>query len=221
MTRPQARIALIHATPVAVSPVADAFARLWPEAEIYNLLDDSLAADLASAGKLTDRMYERFLSLGEYVARDGADGILFTCSAFGACIENVSAKLAPLPVLKPNEGMFSEALDAGTRVGMIATFAPSLPSMAAEFEEMARDRKVEATLKSVCVPDALDALKAEDAATHNQLVADASADLEDCDVILLAQFSTAQAQEAASRTTSIPILTSPDSAVRHLIKELS
>ena len=52
------RIALIHATPVAVAPVGDAFQRLWPEAVAYNLLEDSLAADLESAGELDAPMTE-------------------------------------------------------------------------------------------------------------------------------------------------------------------
>jgi hypothetical protein len=38
------RIALIHATPVAVEPINTAFKRLWPLAETTDLLDDSLAA---------------------------------------------------------------------------------------------------------------------------------------------------------------------------------
>ena len=46
MNQPKPRIALIHATPVAIQPVNDAFKCLWPAAEVYNLLDDSLAPDL-------------------------------------------------------------------------------------------------------------------------------------------------------------------------------
>ncbi len=70
-----------------------------------NLLDDSLSADLARDGHLTDAMTERFLKLGRYVASTGAHAILFTCSAFGPCIEVVAAAHAPMPVLKPNEAM--------------------------------------------------------------------------------------------------------------------
>jgi hypothetical protein len=42
MSKRSRRVALIHATPVAVNPVMEAFLRLWPEAEPYNLLEDSL-----------------------------------------------------------------------------------------------------------------------------------------------------------------------------------
>ena len=39
------RIALIHAVTVAMAPVHEAFARLWPEAECADILDTSLSRD--------------------------------------------------------------------------------------------------------------------------------------------------------------------------------
>ena len=121
------RIALIHATPVAINPIGAAFKRLWPAAQITNLLEDSLSLDLATEGRLTDRMIERFVTLARYVRGCGADGILFTCSAFGPAIEAARAAV-DVPVLKPNEAMLDEALAAGTRIALIATFEPSLPA---------------------------------------------------------------------------------------------
>ena len=57
------RIALIHATPVAIDPIVAAFKRFWPAACTTNLLEDSLSADLARDGELTDCMIERFVTL--------------------------------------------------------------------------------------------------------------------------------------------------------------
>lgn len=216
MPAPEKRIALVHATPVAVEPVIEAFGRLWPEADVYNLLEDSLAPDLERTGRLDDPMISRFVRLAEYAADCGADGVLFTCSAFGAAIEAAADKLAPLPVLKPNEAMFDEALRTGETIGMIATFQPSVPSMEQEFENMAADAGSPARLRTVCVPDAMAALRTGDAQTHNRLVAQAAVGLGDCDAVLLAQFSTAQAREAVCGHISVPVLTSPDSAVRKL-----
>ena len=89
------RIALIHALAHSLAPIEDAFARLWPEIHRTNLLDDSLSADLARDGALTPAMTGRFLALARYAAGTGADAILFTCSAFGPCIEACAAALAP------------------------------------------------------------------------------------------------------------------------------
>ena len=105
----KSRICLIHAVRVAIDPVAEAFQSLWPEAELMNLLDETLSVDRQRDGMLTPKMTGRFLTLAQYAADVGVNGILFTCSAFGPAIEAVQKKHAPLPVLKPNEAMFKEA----------------------------------------------------------------------------------------------------------------
>jgi Asp/Glu/hydantoin racemase len=156
MTAP--RIALIHATPLAIEPIVNAFRRLWPQARTTNLLEDSLAPDLAADGRLTERMIERFLTLTHYVHDCGADAILFTCSAFGPAIE-ACAKAVPIPVLKPNEAMLDEALAAGSRIGLVATFGPSIPALNTELEDMARTRGQTVTVSTRTVAPALAALQ--------------------------------------------------------------
>src|SRR3954466_5865072 len=127
------RIALIHALKHSIVPIETSFARLWPDATLMNLLDDSLPADLARDGRLTDGMTERFLALGCLAASTGADAILFTCSAFGPCIEAVARERAPMPVLKPNEAMIEQAVARGGKIGLPSTFPPTLASMPREF----------------------------------------------------------------------------------------
>jgi len=218
MEQVRPRIALIHATPLAMAPIANAFAMHWPEATTTNLLDDSLSSDLKDSGGLDDRMMTRFADLGHYVVDNGAEAILFTCSAFGPAIEAVKAAHAPMVVLKPNEAMFEEALSYGGKmsgsIGMVATFAPSIPSMAAEFAGLAGGS---APLDCVCADGAMEALAQGDAATHDRLIAKAARTLEGADVIMLAQFSMARARDAVSAAIGPkPVLTSPESAVRRL-----
>jgi hypothetical protein len=209
------RIALIHALKHSVAPIEDAFARLWPEARLANLLDDSLSADLAHDGALSPAMTERFLVLARYAVAAGADGILFTCSAFGPCIEACAAELAPIPVLKPNEAMIEEALAlAGpkARIGLMASFAPTLASMPPEFAVAAP----RATLVPCLSAAALAALDRGDGAEHDRAAAESATALQGCDVIALAQFSLARAAGAVAAATGKPVLTTPDSAVRKL-----
>ena len=119
------RIALIHATPVAIDPICNTFKRLWPQAQVSNLLDDSLSRDLAAAGRLEQKMINRFCTLARYTEDNGADAILFTCSAFGLAIEAARAAVS-IPVLKPNEAMMEEAIANGPHIVLLATFEPSL-----------------------------------------------------------------------------------------------
>lgn len=209
------RIALIHATPVAVEPIAQSFRELWPEAETVGILDDGLAIDRAAAGELTSALSGRILALAEYGLSTGAKAILFTCSAFGSAIETAARSL-PVPVLKPNEAMFEEALDHGDDIGMVATFGPAVALMEQEFAEVAKRRRPGARLLSKLVPGAIEALRGGDSETHNRLVAEGIAGLASCDAILLAHFSTSRAGAACRALTSKPILSSPDAAVRQL-----
>ena len=214
------RITLIHATPVAVEPIVDAFKRLWPEARTTNLLDDSLSADLAAVGRLTDKMIERFVTLARYAHGCGAHAVLFTCSAFGPAIEAAQAALN-IPVLKPNEAMLNEALAAGNRIGLLATFAPSIPALRAELEQMARQRQLKLEIKTQAIPTALTALHAGRAAEHNRLIARAADELGVCDALILGQFSMASAAALIPDQPGRKVLTSPTSAVRQLKRMLA
>lgn len=204
-----ARIALIHALRHSPPPIEAAFRCLWPEARLMNLLDDSLASDLARDGELTPAMTQRFLDLAAYSRRTGADAILFTCSAFGPCIDAVKAANPDLPVLKPNEAMIAEASRIGSRIGLMATFAPTLQSMPPEFP-------AGIALAPKLIEGALAALDRGNADRHDELAAEAARSLEGCDAIALAQFSLARAAERIKAVTGLPVLTTPDSAVRKL-----
>jgi Asp/Glu/hydantoin racemase len=205
------RIALIHALKHSIVSIEASFARLWPDASLMNLLDDSLSADVARDG-LSATMTDRFLSLGRYATSTGADAILFTCSAFGPCIDAVAREHAPMPVLKPSEAMIEQAAARGYRVGLLSTFAPTLASMPAEFP-----RSVQIVPK--LATGALAALDRGERAEHDRLVAEASRDLRDCDLITLAQYSMAPAASLVAEASGRPVLTTPDSAVLKL-KEL-
>jgi hypothetical protein len=210
------RIALIHAVRVAMQPVEDAFQRHWPEAERVNLLDDALSVDRDRAGALTVELAGRISALANYAVSLGASGILYTCSAFGDAIEDVQRRLR-MPVLKPNQAMFAEAIARGTRLGLLATFPSSIGSMAKELEALAP----QVELETACVPQALAALQSGDGAQHDSLVAALAPKLAHCDALMLAQFSTARAREAVAKAVKCPVLTSPDSAVLAMRKVLS
>ena len=207
------RIALIHALKHSIAPIEAAFARAWPEARLMNLLDDSLSADLARDGKLDDAMTDRFLALGDYAAATGANGILFTCSAFGPCIEAVAGAHAPMPVLKPNEAMIERAVTMGKKIGLLSTFPPTLASMPPEFPASVQ-------IVPKLAEGALAALDRGDGATHDRLIVETSKDLRDCDVIALAQFSIASSAPLVAEATGRPVVTTPDSAVEKLMKLL-
>jgi hypothetical protein len=219
------RIACIHALPQSIGPIGKAFKELWPEAETFNVMDDHLSIDREKAGSLTPELTERISQLARYGMRSRATGILFTCSAFGEAIEAV-ARWASMPVLRPNEAMFDEALERGGKIAMLLTFQPSVASMEEEFKAQRIARSAQgkesakpAELTALCVPDAMAALQKGDVETHNRLLAEATKGL-DAELIMLGQFSMAPAREAVHSASGQPVLTSPDCAVRRLKQAL-
>ncbi|MET0856765.1 MAG: aspartate/glutamate racemase family protein [Telluria sp.] len=211
------RIALIHALSHSVDPINAVMGSDWPEATLMNLLDDSLSADLARSGDGLDAaMHKRFEDLATYAVGTGAQGILFTCSAFGSCIDAVARRYPHIPVLKPNEAMIADAQQATGPVGLIATFGPTLESMPAEFP-------ADIEVRHALAAGALDALNRGDAAQHDALIADQARFLMEagCNTIALAQFSMARAHGACVQASGKPVLTTVHSAVLALKRRLS
>lgn len=211
------RIALIHALAHSVEPINTELARTWPEAVRMNLLDDSLSADLARGGRgLDGDMHARFEALASYVESTGAQAILFTCSAFGPCIEAVAARRPHMPVLKPNEAMIADVAAVEGPIGLVASFGPTLASMPSEFPD-------HVDLRCALADGALEALNRGDLAAHDRLVTDAARHLQSqgCRGIALAQFSMARAARGVAQDTGLPVWTTPGSAVARLRRRLA
>ena len=209
------RIALIHATRLAIDPIETAAKELWPEAETVTILEEGLSMDRAANIVTDEQINARIVELARYAEQLNTNGILYTCSAFGEGIEE-AARTSKLPVLKPNEAMFDAALEHGENIALVYTFPPSVGSMEKEFNKTAELNKSNAKLTGVFAEGAMDALRIGDAARHNKIIADAAASITDADAILLAQFSMASAASDIRNVTSIPVLTSPESAIEKM-----
>ena len=158
--------------------------------------------------------------LTDYCIDSDCAAVLFTCSSFGAAIE-AKARITRVPVLKPNEAMFEQALALGTKIGMLTTFPPAAVPMEAEFRAEASRRGIAATIETSCVAEAMVAAKSGDYERHNQLLCEAASRFADFDVLLLAQFSMAPALHEVRQGIALPVLSSPRAAVEKLKSLLS
>jgi Asp/Glu/hydantoin racemase len=216
------RIAVIHALEESVAPARTAFAEVWPEAYCFDLLETSLAVDRAEAGTLDNAMINRFQILADYAASSSGHGgrtaaILFTCSAFGPAIDATKANTS-IPILRPNEAAFSEALGLGSRFLIAVTFGPSRESLEAELQAMALEAGKTIQIETVLVEGALAALKTGDGERHDALAAETiEQHAANVDVVILGQFSLARAKAAVERRIgSVPVITTPHSAIKKI-----
>jgi Asp/Glu/hydantoin racemase len=223
MSETRRRIAVIHALQDSQVPTWTAFRNGWPEANIFNLMDNSLPRDLLVDGM--EPLKERFLRLGRYAAdsRVGGhqtDAILFSCSAFGPALQAVQTTLS-IPVLRPNEPAFEEALQAGQRIGLMVSFGPAIPPLKAELEEMARAQGRNPEIMTAVAAGALEALQAGHADEHDRIAMETAGRLPPLDVLVLGQFSLARAAAGIKSRTGLHVITTPDSAVRKLRRVLN
>jgi Asp/Glu/hydantoin racemase len=168
---------------------------------------------VARDGDLTAAMTDCFAAFGHHAHRTGADGILATCPAFGPAIERMAGEL-PVPVLEPGEAMFRATLNHGSRIAMVATFAPAAGTMEAEFAEYTAETGSDARLTTILVEPAMAALRKGDAETHNRLIAERAGERAGFDAVMLAHFSTSRAEAALSARPAVPVVSAPRAAVR-------
>jgi Asp/Glu/hydantoin racemase len=183
---------------------------------VSNLLDDDLMPAYTREGGLTPHITERICALALYAARTGADGILFTCSVFPQA-EDLAKQLVRVPLLKPDEAMIAAALDAGIRIGVVATNPPAAPAAAAQLEAGAKARGVEIRVIQSVADGAFAIGNAGDRITHDRMVVEAAERIADkVDALCLAQVSMGLAQAAVQAKVRVPVLTSPATAVARL-----
>jgi hypothetical protein len=85
---------------------------------------------------------------------------------------------------------------------------------------MLAQRGAQLDLDAMLVEGAFDALLVGDQAKHDQIIADKVATLKGYNTIVFGQFSMASAAVQAQKLASVPVLTTPDCAVRKLKKLL-
>jgi Asp/Glu/hydantoin racemase len=113
--------------------------------------------------------------------------------------------------------MIAAALDAGTRIGVVATNPPAAPAAAAQLAAGAKARGVEIDVVQSVAEGAFAIGNAGDRITHDRMVVAAAERIADTvDVLCLAQVSMALARGAVQAKVKVPVLTSPATAVARL-----
>ncbi|MFE7977482.1 aspartate/glutamate racemase family protein [Streptomyces shenzhenensis] len=217
MNEPHPLVALIHAVPTAPVLAQDAFTREFPQATLWNVLDDRLLTDALAAGGLTDTLRRRMLRLIAHVLDSGAEGLLLTCSSYGEVVDT-ARNLWGVPILKSDEAMFRAALTGPfERIAVVASTPPAVPAAVAQLRALAPRVSPHRTADIVTAlsEEAATADQPEVTARH---LADAlaAAGGTDADVVLLAQYSLTPAREALAALLGVPVLDGTGTAAREM-----
>ena len=162
-------------------------------------------------------MHQAFVSLTEYLVERGAEGILYSCSAFGECIDTCIEKF-DIPLLRPNDAMIEEAIEIGSNIAVLATVGATIPTISEEINQIATGKNVAVKIFPHVIEGAFDALASGNGELHDELVSEQAAKINNCDVMILSQFTLSRATNVVSNLVDVPVLNSPSSAIKKLRK---
>lgn len=214
----QPKIALIHATRLAIAPIEKTFQDYWPEANTFNLLDEGLLKDIDSLS--SQQMNQRFQSLASYATGTGCDAILFSCSVFSDSIDSVK-KIFDLPVYKPNEAMLDAIYELARekkdlKTVVMGTSQLSVESLSSEIGEWSKTNHASIQIDKLFIDQAFELLGKGQLDLHDALIIDAVKKNQYADLIVFTQFSMASAYQQSQEVSSAPIFSAPIIAVQTL-----
>jgi Asp/Glu/hydantoin racemase len=216
------RVVLVHTVAGLVQVFQDLAKGLPSDVKISNIVDESLLEDAITAGGLTPSVTRRVVDHVESAADSGAVAVLATCSSIGPAVE-IASQLVGVPVLRIDEPMAAAAIEAGRRIGVVATVASTLNPTVDLLRRCGQRLGKEVEVVPVLKDAAFTAIRSGDVARHDELVAEALVQLTvEVDAIVLAQASMARVVATLEPgALSVPVFSSPGSGMARLASVLA
>ncbi|CAM3886683.1 aspartate/glutamate racemase family protein [Janibacter anophelis] len=206
------RLGFLHTSPVHV-PVFDRLVTLGDaDADPRHIVEEALLRDARAQGPraVRTRVEEHLAALRD----EGAEIICCTCSTIGDVAERAAFDV---PVFRVDRPMAVRAIELGPRIGVVVALESTIAPTRALLHDAATTahRRIE---ESIVIADrAWDSFERGD---HDgylvEIAATARALACRTDVIVLAQASMADAEPLLT-DLAVPVLTSPASAVAHML----
>ena len=203
-------VAAIHTAHALIAPIKAQFAELMPGQRLINVFDDSLIADVVSAGnRVTTDVRRRMLAYCHACEDMGADLILSTCSSMGDVVEQLRPFLR-IPLQSIDEPMIRRAVEMGSSLAVMMTNPTTRVPTIGRVRRVAKELDKPVDIVEGLAAGAFQALVEGHPDRHDELLLEAALGVADkVDVILLAQGSMAPLEETIARMTGKPVLSSP------------
>ena len=214
------RVGVVHTFLYSVEDLKAQFREQLPEAEMINIIDDSLLEEALANGAVTPAIISRMCDYYQNLQELGCVCALNQCSSVGEA-SDIAGKTVSMPIFKIDRPMARKAAELGEKIAVIATACSTVePSSRLVESESARlGRRVQ--VDRCFVEGAYECLlKSGDKQKHNEMVvAKVEEAAKDHDVIVLAQGSMYHLMPLLSHI-QVPVLTSLETGVAQLRKYL-
>jgi aspartate/glutamate racemase len=202
-------LGIIHAVNLTIRAIEPFIEQYIPEVSVMHLCDDTIQRDniRAGVGVIPKRNYFKFAQYAHNLQEAGADMILLACSTFNYAAE-LARPMIDTPIMQIDRPMMELAVRQGTRVGMLATLATTVPSSERLLRIVAAEQKKPVEITTVLREEAFKAIQKGDAATHNAILLEEIDKLSGkVDVIVMAQLSMSALAPQLSNTR-VPVYNS-------------
>ena len=203
-------VAIVYTSMGQYEKIKALYAELAPELKLYHIIEDSMVGDLTDAGCASEAIVDRLRNYFKAGVRTGADVIMMMCSSVGGAAMQLQGEI-PIPIIRVDSAMMSEALKHGTKIGMIGSLKTTLvPSTEHAYEIAKKEGKTITVIESLA-EGAHPALVAKNFDKHDELVMKSAKELvaKGVDVIVLAQASLSRMEESIAKETGKPCVSSP------------
>ena len=206
-------VVAIHTALPMVEPTRDLFDKYLPEVRLIHMVDNTLIQDVIAAGGVPSGVKDRLFKYYQSAIEAGADVIFNTCSSVGEEALEARASL-PVPLVKIDDSMASEAVSRAGRIGVLATLPSTLSPTVALLRRIASQQKREIAISEGLAAGAFEAVISGDRETHDRLIMEAAQQLAPkVELFVLAQGSMARMEQQISEATGKVVLSSPERGV--------
>lgn len=203
-----------------VSTMKSQLSEALPDYRIVNIADDSLINDVIAAGRITPEVKARLFSYFSAASILKPEIIISACSSVGAIAEEYSER-SEVPVLRIDHAMIVKALEAGDRIGVLASLGTTMEPTKDYISRLAEEAGRKAELTGMVAEGAYEANAKGDKETHDRLLLQTAEKMKGkVDVVLLAQGSMAKMEGPIHELLGIPVYSSPRLCIEEVVRIL-
>ena len=212
------RVVFFHTTFNTPAYMKRLFAERYPDAELYNIVDDSILQEVrANDCQFTPNIVRKLAAYGVGAESIGACAIMSMCTTLAPAVKCAQASME-IPFFSVDTPMLHEAVRSGRRIALIVTAETTLlPSTLAAKQAAADEGIADVEIDTILVHGAFHAATVEqDQQKHDNLVMEAvKKAAKTHDLIVLAQVTMAGLKERLL-DIPVPVLISPYSGLEQL-----
>lgn len=217
------KLGIIHAALITTRAVQKYIDEIIPEVEVVHWVDDTIQNTnfACEPGVIPKRNYHKFVQAALSQEEYGVDLILLACSTFNRAVE-YARPMVNTPMLQIDRPMMDLAVQDGKRIGLLATVPTTVPASARLLRLAAKDAGKEIEMETRLCSEAFTAIKAGNAARHNELLLEIAGLSGRVDAIVMAQLSMS-ALEPLLTDTKVPVYNSGRTAfnkVREILESM-